>query len=155
MSHKYGGMLWITSFSVFCVFQTGDLNITCFASDQFILLLGLMTTCFIRTDMSLVLMLRNSSKRLEMQMPKINSWLFDSFLVHEKCNNTHLGKNNWLNSQFKMERMHEKGTVIVTLFTDCLNNLKLQLKFKLHYNLLLNNYVYTVCRSGLLASLWQ
>ncbi len=90
-----------------------------------------------------------------MQMPKINSQLSDSFLVHEKCNNTHLAKNNWLNSQFKMERMQGKGTVIATLFTDCLNNLKLKLKFKLHYNLSLNDYVYTVCRSGLLASLWQ
>lgn len=39
------------------------------------------------------------------------------------------------------------------MFTDCLNNLKLKLKFKLHYNLLVNDYVYTECRSGLLASL--
>lgn len=45
--------------------------------------------------------------------------------------------------------------VIATLFTDCLNNLKLKLKFKLHYNLLVNDYVYTECRSGLLALLGQ
>lgn len=121
-------MLWISSTSFFPCSVFFKLVIwtysTCFASDQFILLLGLMTTCFIRTDMSLVLMLRNFSNKLEMQMAKIKL-LSDSFLVHEKCNNTSLAKSNWLNSQFKIERMYEKGTVIATLFTDCLNNLKL------------------------------
>jgi len=60
-----------------------------------------MTTCFIRTDTSLVLMLRNFSNKLEMQTAKINSRLSDSFPVREKCNNTSFAKSYWLNSQFK------------------------------------------------------
>lgn len=78
-------------FSLFCFFFFLNrwFGHTCSASDQFILLLGLMTTCFIRTDKSLVLMLRNFSNKLEMQMPKINSRLSDSFLEHKNAT-THI-----------------------------------------------------------------